>query len=376
MRRTNPLLLSLLAAACYSNTSTAPPPPAPIPAPTNLVYELVPSGDPANPVGINLRWDPTTDTRVIVYNVYSRPSTSATWGLRATTTSASFSDLGVPDLQYTVTASDGVSLESPYSNVVTVDPANQLVAPEGLVPVSLNMAVQLSWLPNARSGSGAALFQYYRVYSTDYNTGTGLCAASWVLEGTTVSEDFIASGLTNGVSRCFAVSAVSTDGHESDWSVPTYDTPRYDARNIVIDAFQVTPATSGFLFYDASNLVLGEVTSGSRADIDFSVDRHGDGTFWLKPVRAGTGVIALGAIADLTSIDVAPTTGYATPEVQALIGNGYVWQMTQSDGLHYGGLRVTALGSGYVVVDWSYQSAAGNPELRRVSQGQRGGSRF
>lgn len=373
MRRSVLIASALVAGACYSTpTNTTAPPPNPIAAPTNLVYELIPSGDPTTPVGILLRWDVSPDLRTVVYNVYSRSSSSASFGLRATTTSPSFSDAGVPDFQYVVTASDGAALESSYSNMITVDPTNQLVAPAGLVPVSLNGAIQLSWQPNARAGSGAALFAYYRVYSSSYSTGSGLCAATWYLEGTTVSEDFISSGLTNGVSMCFAVSAVSTDGHESIWSTPTFDTPRYDARNIVIASNPPTPATSGFLFYDAGTLGFGEVVSGTRSDIDFYIDRHGDGTMWLQPVRTGTGIRGIGAVADLTSIDIAPITGYGTSELQAVIGNAYTFQMTQTDGLHYGGLRVTALGSGYAIVDWSYQSAAGNPELSRVRPGRRG----
>ena len=366
MRRSALIVCSVVAAACYTNSSTAPPP-NPLPAPTNLVYALEPSGDPTAPVGMLLRWDVSPDSRTSVYNVYSRTATNAAFGLRATTTSPSYSESGAPDLQYVVTASDGVSLESPYSNTITVDAAHQLVAPQGLTPLSLNTAIQLSWLPNSRSGSGAALFSYYRVYSASYNITTMLCGTDWVLEGTTVSEDFIASGLTNGTSRCFGVSAVSTDGHESAWSGLTYDTPRFDARNIVINARQATPATSGFLFYDVSTFTYGLVTSGARSDIDFYVDRHGDGTLWLQPVRTGTGILAVGAMPDLTSIDIAPTSGYGTTELAVVIGNAYTFQMTQSDGQHYGGLRVTALGSGYIIADWSYQSAAGNPELLRVS---------
>jgi len=363
MRRLPLVLCAAFAAACYSSSYSSGPTPTPLPAPTNLFYALLPSGDPAVPQGILLQWDVSPDARTIAYNVYSRSSPADAWGLRATTTSPSFFDAGLPDVQYTVTATDGVSLESTFSNIITVDSTAVLPAPLGLVPVSLNQAVQISWQPNARAGANAGLFSYYRVYSADYTVATNLCTNDWVLEGTTVSEDFIASGLTNGVSRCYAVSAVSTDGHESEWSVPTYDTPRYDARNVMIAARQVTPATSGFLFYDAATTTYGEVTSGALSTIDFYVDQHGDGTMWLQPVRTGTGVVALGAIADLTSIDIAPSSGYGTSEVQALIGNGYAWTMTQGDGVHYGGLRVTALGTGYLIVDWSYQSAPQNPEL-------------
>jgi len=187
-----------------------------------------------------------------------------------------------------------------------------------------------------------------------------------VLEGPTVSEDFISSGLTNGVPLCFAVSAVSTDGHESNWSTPTYDTPRFDARNILLTAYQVTPATSGFSFYDPATQTVGLVTSGARTDIDFRLDQHNDGSLWLLPIYSGTLVQSLGPIADLTTIDVAPATGYGSAAVAATIGNGYVFQIPLSDGAHYGGLRVTALGTGYAIIDWSYQSDPGNPELRRV----------
>lgn len=366
MRRSVLIPLALLAAACTSGNTVVAPPTQLLP-PTALSYQLVPSGDPANPVGILLQWVPPVGISVGAYNVYSRSSSAVSWGLRATTTSPSFYDLGQPDSQYTVTSVDSYGgSESVGSNVVTVNPANQLAAPTGLVPVSLNTAIQISWNANARLAA-PTLFSYYRVYSTSYNISTNVCnAAAWVLEGTTVSEDFIASGLTNGVSLCFAVSAVSTDGHESNWSVPTYDTPRFDARNILLTAFQATPATSGFSFYDPATQTIGLVTSGARTDIEFRLDQHGDGTLWLLPIATGTLAQSLGAIADLTSIDVAPATGYASAAVAATIGTGYVFEFPLTDGMHFGGVRVTALGTNYAIIDWSYQSDPGNPELRRV----------
>jgi len=366
MRRSVLIPLALLAAACTSGNTVVAPPTQLLP-PSNLSYQLVPSGDPTQPVGILLQWVPPVGSSVGAYNVYSRSSTSASWSLRATTTSPSFYDLGVPDLQYMVTSVDATGgSESAGSNVVTVNSTNQLPAPTGLTPVSLNTAIQISWSANARL-SAPTLFSYYRVYSTSYDIATNVCnATTWVLEGTTVSEDFISSGLTNGVPLCFAVSAVSTDGHESNWSVPTYDTPRFDARNIMLTAFQVTPATSGFSFYDPATQTVGLVTSGARTDIDFRLDRHVDGTLWLLPIYSGTLVQSIGAIADLTAIDVAPSTGYASAAVAATIGNGYVFEIPLTDGTHFGGVRVTALGASYAIIDWSYQSDPGNPELRRV----------
>jgi hypothetical protein len=365
MRRSILIGLMLAAAGCYSSTPTdGGTPPTPPPAPSNLTYELIPSGESGNPVGVLLRWDPPV-VAVNTYNVYSRSVATGTWGLRATTTSASFYDLGTPDLQYMVTSADATGLESAGSNAVTVDLNPPLPAPTGLFSVSLNGAIQLSWNPNARNAA-PALFAYYRVYSSLYDLDNNLCSAQWFLEGTTVSDDFISSGLTNGVPMCFAVSAVTLNGQESQWTVPRADTPRYDARNVLINAVQTVAASSGFIFYSPTLSQFGIVTSGTRTDLDFNVDRHGDGSLWLRPVRAGTGVTLWGPVGDLTEIDFAPNVAYSTSEIQAVVGNGYVFETTQTDGVHFGGVRVTAAGAGYIIVDWSYQSDFGNPELRRV----------
>ena len=108
-----------------------------------------------------------------------------------------------------------------------------LETPENLVTVSLNTAIQLSWDPNARVAD-PNLFSHYNIYSTSYDLDRGVCDGNgWALEGTSVSEDFLVSGLTNGVPLCFSVSSVSTDGTESAVSAYTHDTPRYDARNVL-----------------------------------------------------------------------------------------------------------------------------------------------
>jgi hypothetical protein len=210
------------------------------------------------------------------------------------------------------------------------------------------------------------------VYSTPYNLDTGVCSGSdWVLEGTTVSEDFIASGLANGVPRCFAVSTVSRDGHESEWSTPRADTPRYDARNVLLYAESASLGSSGFSFYLPATNQYGLVTSGSRSDIDLRLEQNADGSLWMTPVRAGTVVTQYGSgpVADLTSIDVAPPRSSFSPNaIEAVTGYGYVFETQLADGLHYGGLRVTHVGTNYIIFDWSYQTDHGNPELRFVGR--------
>lgn len=246
-----------------------------------------------------------------------------------------------------------------------------LETPNNLTSVSLNTAIQLSWDPNARLNRPDA-FEHYNIYSTSYDLDRGVCDdQGWALEGTSVSEDFLVSGLTNGFSLCFAVSAVSTRGNESAVTAARYDTPRFDARNILIDTRQSHLSTSGFRFEFPSSSQLGQIVSGDRDDIDFVVSRHNDGSLWMATVRSGTSVVLYSQdpVEDLTSIDVAPLDGYFTGSIEAVTGYAYVFQTELSDGLHYGAVRVTHVGADYIILDWAYQTDFGNPELRRVVAG-------
>jgi hypothetical protein len=243
-----------------------------------------------------------------------------------------------------------------------------LETPESLISISLNTAIQLSWDPNARLDNPDR-FSHYDVYSTSYDLDHGVCDdAGWALEGTSVSEDFLVSGLTNGVPLCFSVSSVSTGGDESDVSAYRNDTPRYDSRNVLVSTAQHDVATSGFRFEFSSSSQLGQVVSGNRSDIDFRVDRHGDGSIWLTTVRSGTSVVLYSQdpVDDLTSIDIAPLNGYITGSIEAVPGYAYVFETQLSDGLHYGAVRVTSTAADHVILDWAYQTDYGNPELKRV----------
>lgn len=354
-------------AACTEYDDGLGPDPDFLESPSNLTYELLPSGDPDQPDGILLRWTDPGDSRISAFVVYSRGSTNSSWSRRATTTSSSFHDTGIPHLQYYVVAEDDFGSESGPSNTVTVDERNRLPAPNTLMSVSLDGAVQLAWSANGRT-TDPSLFWYYRVYSTTYDLDNNLCsAANWVLEGSTVSEDFLVTGIANGAPRCFTVSTISIDGHESVWSTPRSDTPRYDARNVVVNALQSSLSTSGFRFYMPTSGALGAVVAGDRTDIDFRVERHSDNTLWFHPVRAGTRVALYGnsTVTDLTSIDIAPISGYSTGAIEILPGFAYVFETQLNGALQYGAVRVTHWNRDYVILDWAYQSDPGNPELKR-----------
>jgi hypothetical protein len=255
-------------------------------------------------------------------------------------------------------------------------------APDGpatLSSTTLNRAIALTWSDNSYTADPPN-FQNYRVFSTTYDLDNDVCG-SWRLEGTTVAPEFIVGALSNGVPRCFAVSAVSISGAESSMSPVRSDTPRPDARNVVLYPVQLRSDSSGFRFWDddgngqVEEGELGRLRDGAASDIDFFVDRDGSGSLFFNPVRAGTGVELYDdvPVADLTSVDVAPcisgpTPGqcadYTTSPIEASPGFGYVFQTDGGDGfIRYGAVRVTHVGQTFLILDWSFQTDRGNPEL-------------
>jgi hypothetical protein len=336
--------------------------------PQNLIYTLDPSGDPQAPAGILLQWDPVPASDLAVYRVYSRPGSSGSYDLRGETTSITFHDNGIPDLDYAVSAVSTSGAESALTEV-EVDERLRLSAPSYLTSTSLNGAIYLAWddSPFTTEPTG---FMEYRVYSTGYSLDQGLCDATWVLEGTTVSPEFIAAALTNGVPRCFGVSAESIEGFESLWSPLREDTPRPDARNVVIYADSVDIGHAGFRFFQDLNGngqvdpgELGLVGAASTAS-DFTIHRGSGGQLFIVPVQGMMTQYGLSPVDDLTSIDIAPVGGYSATQLPAQPGYGYVFEMDGGDGFaRYGAIRPTQVGGGYIILDWSYQTDPGNPEL-------------
>ena len=364
------LAVVLVVAGCETTTIIGSP--GFITPPANLDYALDPSGDPVRPAGILLRWDDVPDPALASYRVYSRGSANGSFGLRGETSSNTFHDNGVPHLDYYVTALAQDGGESDPSDVITVDERLQLQRPATLSSISLNGAIHLEWSDNAYA-TDPLRFQWYRIYSTTYDLDQGLCGVDWALEGSTVSPEFVAGALANGVPRCYGVSAISVEGYESLWSPLRQDTPRPDARNLLVSAFDASPMLSGFRFWDDGNQdgvaqpsELGLVQNGNRTDIDFWIYRDPvDSTLWIVPEFGGTSIrlYSSAPVADLTDIDFAPVGGYSRNMIQAVPGYGYVFQIVDGPTLRYAALRVTHVGRNYLIFDWSLQTDQGNPEL-------------
>lgn len=365
-------ILALVLVACTTDDGYIPGPgTGNLPPPTNLFYEVTPGGPGNVPVATLLSWDLYDDPALAAFNVYSRTTQSEPWGLRGTTTSATFHDLGVPELEYYVTAVDGAGFESAPSNIVTIDERLTLPPVASLNTTSLDGAIALFWSDNPFEADPAG-FQNYRVYSTPFDLDAGECVDQWSLEGTTVAPEFVAGALPNGQPRCFGVSAVTIEGFESLWSPIRDDTPRPEARNVAVSATQVNPATSGFRFFldlnsdgQVQRSELGRVVPGNPVDADFSIERDAAGNLFLTPQRPQVRIATYGLVSDLNAIDIAPLGGYSRTPVQLQPGYGYVAEISgSSDGfLRFGAVRVTHVGRDLAILDWSYQTDPGNPQL-------------
>lgn len=343
-----------------------------IPAPANLYYDLDPSGDPLTPAGVLLYWDAVTASDLLAYRIYSRPGTSGPYDLRGETTSTTFHDVGVPDLDYAVSAVSTSGGESELIEV-QVDERLRLQAPSVLVSASLDGAIYLSWTDNPFATDPEG-FRQYRIYSASYSLDDTTCGLDWGLEGTTVAPEFIAGALPNGQPRCFGVSAESIEGWESMWAPVIADTPRPESRNVVLWADAENAAEAGFRFFQDLNgdgqvdaTELGIIGSSTSPAMDFYLSRDPvSEDLFLVPSRTGTTVALYGLtpLADLTSIDEAPLEGYDVTGIQAVPAFGYVFEMDGGDGFaRYGAVRPAHVGRDFIIFDWSYQTDPGNPEL-------------
>ena len=196
-----------LAAAALLGATACDDPTGLIDRPEDLSYQLEASGNPLEPLGVILFWSPVLDAELAVYNVYGRLDGSNQFDLRGSTTSTSFHDNGMPDLEYRVTAVNSDGDESSASNSVTIDERLRLESPASIASTSLDGAILVTWSDNPFLNEPDG-FRRYRVYGTSFSLDDGLCGEEWSLEGTTVAPEFLVSALPP--SRCRPIVPATT----------------------------------------------------------------------------------------------------------------------------------------------------------------------
>lgn len=186
--------------------------------PTDLTYVLLP-GAPGQPAGVLLNWVAATDPNVAEYIVYAEQSSAAGWQTLAITGSTTYYVAGPGFTQYYIASGDASGDVSSGTPPITVIYTPTIAAPDSLTGTALDSAVKLHWSADQRLAN-PALFAYYRVYSEPavVSGGDNTCTTAnpnFGLEGTTVSEDFVITGVPNGVPVCYGVTTVAQLGQES-----------------------------------------------------------------------------------------------------------------------------------------------------------------
>ena len=104
------------------------------------------------------------------------------------------------------------------------------------------------------------------------------------------------------------------------------------------------------------------------------MNQHADGTLWFAPARSAVTITLYSTkpIADLTSIDRAPTSGFGSATLQALPDSATCFESRRRTACTTPASAWRTSAKDYVVFDWSYQSGPGNAELNRIGLGQIG----
>jgi hypothetical protein len=224
-------------------------------------------------------------------------------------------------------------------------------APRGFHSITGDGEVLLRWLGNTEFDVAG-----YHVYQSSCASGPG-CPYDRI--GSTTGTEFTVGGLTNGVTRYFAVAAFDRAGNESPLSYEdVFDTPRPEGFDLGLDNYAVEPATSG---YDFSAYAVRPFDD-ARTDLYFG---SRDGVHLMIAPFTDTEIQDAGYASSLDAVDFAPTAGWS-PSGTAELVVGHCYVVLTHDGLdeHYAKFRVTSLSPDRVVVDWAYQVDPGNRELK------------
>ncbi|MFC1966818.1 hypothetical protein ACFLWI_07780, partial [Chloroflexota bacterium] len=180
-------------------------------APTGLVAT---QGD----TEISLDWDDNTEPDLSSYNIYRGLTSGNYTQIESLWASSNYTDTGLTNevtYYYVVTAVDLGSNESGYSNEDSATPTDlPPAAPAGLVATPGENQIVLDWDDNTD-------------YDLDaYNIYRGLSSGNYTqIESLWANSNYTDTGLTNGVTYYYAVTAVDLTSNESSNSDETSAAP-------------------------------------------------------------------------------------------------------------------------------------------------------
>jgi fibronectin type 3 domain-containing protein len=298
--------------------------------PTNLTIT------PAN-TSAALSWTASTSGSPTSYTIYrgtisDGEAVTPVGTVSGTTTT--FTDTGLTNGKtyfYNVAANNSVGV-SPDSNEVSVVPAGTVTAPPtptGLAATAGNGSVALTWA----ASSGATSYSIYR--------GTAAGAEGATPVGTATSTSFTDSGLTNGTTYYYTITATNSAG-TSAHSAEVHAAPSATAGTLLSQGQPATASSLEAAGYPASNAVDGNTTT--RWSSAFSDPQ------WLQ--------VDLGATHTITQVVLNWETAYGKAFQIQTSPDGTNWTTIYSTTTGTGGVQtIPVSGSGRYVRMYGTQRA-------------------
>lgn len=218
--------------------------------------------------------------------------------------------------------------------------------PTGLTVLNGDQRVDLAWNYNRENDVDG-----YNVYAASSFNG------KYQKIGTTSKNYFVDEGIKNGKTYYYAVTAFDYDGNESELSTAyARATPRPEGFDKIIMDYRQFPSSAGFAFKTVEILPYTDTYTDVFLDIDQGVP--------YLCVYEKASIKDMGQTRDIYDIPEPPTSGWAsTDDAKAIVNHTYV--ILTEDG-NYAKLRVSKITSQSITFDWSYQTIAGNPDLKPV----------
>ncbi len=233
---------------------------------------------------------------------------------------------------------------------VYVDEDNPPPVPQGVTSVTADEEVHIYWLP---IDDVVGDFDTYVVYRSDYHPDTGY----WEI-GTTDETYFVDDSVNNGWTYYYAVSSVDYDGNLSDLSYEeVFDTPRPEGYDVQLNDSATAPGSAGWDFSS------DRVVDYRSIACDFYLEYNaGDDAFYFNVTDIAILIQDMGHTANLDDVSYSPAHGWSQNGwCEVILAHTYVFRTYDN---HYAKVRVTSIGSDYILFDWAYQIDEGNRELK------------
>lgn len=226
--------------------------------------------------------------------------------------------------------------------------------PQGVYSVTGDNLVTVYWNPVQDSD-----LDYYKVWRSDNDT-------QYTRIATTDTTFYADDSVSNDDTYYYAVSSVDLSGNESALSPETvFDTPRPKG-NTVLSNFKTEPSHGGFDFSTHSVVPYNSINADIYLEYD-TVFRAPDTTaevFFINVANINVDIQDMGYTSDFDEIGYAPDSGWSEVGwVEVIFGHTYI--IWTSDN-HFAKIRVyQVFEPSFILIDWAYQGAVGNPELAR-----------